>query len=246
MPIRVVAWNIRQGGGKRCGTIVKAFTSLGTDVAVISEYRHNDRWAIAERLSTIGFTHQVTGADPLGGYAGLLIASRFPLEAGPVVYACAVDGHRFAHVVVGQWNICGAYIPGSEPPRERKPAFWRFMLDEVEPAIREVPAVVVGDLNTGLHYRDEPGATFVCAAEMAEFEKRGWHDGWISRNPSARPPATWWSPQARKPYRLDHSLMSPASPRVRHVDYPERLDDGTRLAGSSGLSDHLPLLIDLP
>jgi exodeoxyribonuclease III len=246
MPIRVVAWNIRQGGGKRCGGIVQALIKLGTDVAVISEYRHNDPWSMAEQLSTAGFSDQVLGADPMRGHAGLLIVSRLPLKTGDLVYRSDMDGHRFAHVTVNEWHLCGAYIPGSEPPRERKPSFWRFLLDEVEPVLRDVPAVVIGDLNTGLHYRDEPGATLVCAAEMAEFEERGWRDGWISRNPLARPPATWWSPQAKTPYRLDHALVSPASPRLRHVDYPERLDDGTPFAGPGGLSDHLPLLSDLP
>ena len=143
--------------------------------------------------------------------------------------------------------VCGPTPrANSVPELERKPAFWRFLVNDVEPVLRDVPAVVVGDLNTGLHYRDEPGATLVCAAEMAEFETRGWRDGWISRNPLARPPATWWSPQAKTPYRLDHALVSPASPRLRHVDYPERLDNGTPFVGPGGLSDHLPLVIDLP
>lgn len=244
--MRVVAWNIRQGGGSRCGRIVSAIGALAADLVVISEYLRSGSASVSEMLAAAGLHHQLAACDPLGGHGGLLVAASEPFESGPVRYRSESDGHRFAHLVVSGWHIGVAYIPAFEPPRIRKQAFWRFLLDEVEPVLRSSPALVVGDLNTGLHYRDEPGATFVCALEMAEFEVRGWRDGWIAGHRSARPPATWWSPQLNTPYRLDHALLSPVSSRAVAVDYPEHLPDGTPIVGPGGLSDHLPLVVDLP
>jgi hypothetical protein len=43
MAFRLVAWNIRQGGGQRCPKIVAARRMFGADLVVLSEYRYGGR-----------------------------------------------------------------------------------------------------------------------------------------------------------------------------------------------------------
>lgn len=242
----IVGWNVRQGGGARCRDIVRALGDLETDVAVISEHRATGRGRLEELLAEQAYVHRLGGEDPTGGHTGLLVASRRPMDVGPITFDSALDGHRFRHVTVAGWQLACCYIPGSEPDSSRKQDFWQFLLDVAEPALRSAPAVLIGDLNTGMHYRDEPGATFACSEALVELEHRGWTDAWISRNPQKRPPASWWSPGHRTPYRLDHALLSPASRRATCVDYPTSLDSGALLGGKDALSDHTPLVLTLP
>ena len=128
MGLRVVGWNVRQGGGPRCPRIAAAVAALEADVAVLSEYRHTGAGDLPGLLAAQGFVHQLARADPKGGYAGLLVASRTKLADGDTRYESTNDGHRFAHVIVGGWNICGSYIPAA-PPLKSKTEFWRFLLN---------------------------------------------------------------------------------------------------------------------
>jgi exonuclease III len=111
--------------------------------------------------------------------------------------------------------------------------------------MRTVPTLLIGDLNTGLHYRDEPGATFDCSEAMVELQQRGWTDAWIEQGRGKRPPASWWSPGYKTPYRLDHALLSPVSSRATTVEYPTHLDGDRMLCGRGALSDHTPLVVTL-
>jgi hypothetical protein len=79
---------------------------------------------------------------------------------------------------------------------------------------------------------------------MSELQTRGWRDAWIERNPTSRPPASWWSPKFANPFRLDYALLSPVSPRPRKVEYLTE-HAGTALTGKGALSNHAALLVDL-
>jgi len=243
--LRVVGWNVRQGGGSGCPAIASALVDLGADVAVISEHRPTGSGQLESCLAYQGFHHLLGGADPTGGHTGLLVASRQPIEAGTITFDSPTDGHRFRHVMAGRWHIACCYIPGSERGSSRKEEFWQFLLDTAEPVMRTVPTLLIGDLNTGLHYRDEPGATLDCSDAMVELERRGWTDAWVQRNREKRPPASWWSPGHKTPFRLDHALLSPVASRARAVDYPTHLNGDRPLCGKGALSDHAPLVVTL-
>jgi exonuclease III len=225
---------------------VASLVALEPTVIVLSEDRATGR--LNGVLEAGGFDVVFDGADPMGGFAGLLVGAApgvaATLRAG-LTFASQDDGHRFAVVDVGGWSIARTYIPGYERHSTRKAHFWQYLLREVEPALRDRPALLCGDLNTGLHYRDELGATFECAEQLAALYEQGWRDAWIERNPKSRPPASWWSPQAKSAYRLDHAILSPASPKAKDVAYRTALDDGTLLTGVGRCSDHAALVVDL-
>jgi exonuclease III len=241
----VTAWNIRQGGGDRAQRIVEALEHLGTDIAVLGEWRATSPNRIAHRLAAAGYEHQIGEPDPAGGYAGLLVASKRPIRSGAIVYDDPTDGHRFQHVeVIGTlWVIGAAYIPGHEQDTDRKRRYWDFIVNSWAPRTAQ-PALLCGDLNTGLHYRDELGATLQCHDRHSQLEASGWRDAWIERNPRRRPPGTWFSPKYDNPFRLDHAILSPTAPRARRTDYPATIA-GQAVLGQGGLSDHLPVVVQL-
>lgn len=242
----VTAWNIRQGGGDRAPRIVDALVATGADVAVLSEWRATSRNRLIDHLGNAGYVHTIERPDPEGGYAALLIASRLSIESGANSYLDVRDGHRFVEFrVTGVPHlIAGALIPGHESDNDRKASFWNYIVDEWAPSVGDEPALLCGDLNTGLHYRDELGATFTCSDQMESLYRGGWRDGWIERNRSSRPPATWYSPGYDNPFRLDHAILSPTAKRAQEVEYPTQIGDD-QVLGPGGLSDHLPLVVTL-
>lgn len=244
MALKVVAWNVRQGGGGRAPRLADAVRTLSPDVVMISEYRHISRHGLAERLAAAGLGHQVESPDPRDGYTGMLICSRHQIDTGDVAFDSVTDGHRFCHFVVKGWDLVSSYIPGMKAEANRKEKYWQFLVNEAGPALAERRCLIAGDLNTGLHYRDELGATLACSELMQELFDAGWRDAWVERNRIARPPGTWIS-TAGNPFRLDHALLSPKSPRARNVDYPVVIG-GEGVLGPGGLSDHLPVVISLP
>lgn len=242
MALTVMAWNVLQGGGERAARLAEAVRTVGPDVLMVTEYRHRAKHRLAERLAESGLVHQIEDADP-AGYAGMLTASRHPLTPGDVAFGSETDSHRFRHLVVRGWDLVSAYVPGMSAEANRKEKYWQFLVDQAGPALAQRKCLITGDLNTGLHYRDEPGATLTCANHMQALFDAGWRDAWVERNRRSRPPGTWIS-NTGSPFRLDHAFLSPAAPKAR-VDYPPMIDT-EKVLGRGGLSDHLPVVVRLP
>src|SRR5437870_10033 len=80
--MRIVAWNIRAGGGGRVGRIGRQLARWKPDVVALSEFRATPpSLALATVLAAGGLTHQLTTADPgQPGRNALLVASRWPLR----------------------------------------------------------------------------------------------------------------------------------------------------------------------
>jgi len=157
-------------GGKRPRPrVVAAIThrDIAPDVVYLSECRANGSDGIAEGLRRAGYEHQRVGPDPMGGHAGLFRAARIKTEAiGHPDFASSPDSHRLMHDRVLGWDLVSAYIPGRHSQNTRKHDYWTYLIETLCPELLGGRAVILGDLNTGLHYRDEPGATLYCADLM--------------------------------------------------------------------------------
>jgi len=80
--IRVVAWNIRAGGGKRIERIAAQIDKWQADVVGLCEFRATppSRW-LQEALAQQGLSYQITTADSEQPSVNrLLVASRWPLD----------------------------------------------------------------------------------------------------------------------------------------------------------------------
>src|SRR5690348_5748034 len=98
--LRLLAWNIRQGGGTRLPAIMQALARHDADVLVISEYRGGDSATrLCAALSGLGYAHHSETLPP-SGRNGVLIAARRPFD----------DGGPLDGGLPEPWRIVRAYV----------------------------------------------------------------------------------------------------------------------------------------
>jgi exodeoxyribonuclease-3 len=229
--MKVFAWNIRQGGRKNREHIVARCRHHDADVIVLTEFRCNDVGAyLSETLRGWGWAHQATGLADRRTNTNF-IASRRPLERIRPLNRELEKPHRMLDARIAGLQLTAVHMPNL---REKFP-YWEAVI-RAGRRRRHEDALFVGDFNTGRHYLDEPGATFVATEHLARFERLGFVDVWRQANPDGRE-YSWYSPQAKNGFRLDHAFASPPlSARVTAIRYSHEERERR-------LSDHSALVI---
>jgi exonuclease III len=244
--MRIVAWNIRAGGGRRVGAIARQLERWAPDVVALSEFRATaPSRALAAALAAGNLRHQLTTADRAAPATNaLLVAARWPLrrvrlraepsEPGRWLVA-AVDGPR--PLVLGAMHV---------PNRSggRKYPF----LDAVLACARHWrlgPALLVGDTNSGRRVIDEEVPAFNAREEgwIDALAACGWIDAFRHRRADARA-YTWYSPNGRHGFRIDQAFVNPMLlAHLREATYV--WGRPTRRGRRDAASDHAALLVDL-
>jgi exodeoxyribonuclease III len=230
--VRLLAWNIRQGGGSRLPAITEAILRHDADVLVLSEYRGGDAaLRLKEALNQIGYPH-ITSPLPPPGKSGVLVAARRRFRTHATLDDALPEPYRLVHVEIGRLSLCGVYMPNLLA----KVPYWEAVMANLATRL-DGRALAIGDFNTCRAYVDEPGAIDKCAHFMDRVAELGFCDLWRQRYPDGRE-FSWYSHRGNG-FRIDHAFLSPAlAKRATAIRYShdERL---------SGLSDHSPLIVDL-
>jgi exonuclease III len=230
--LRLLAWNIRHGGGARLPAIGQALARHEADILIISEYRGGDSAnRLRAALAGLGYPHQ-TSLLPPPGKNGVLIAARRPFRELGAVGALLPEPYRIVRVEVTGLVLCGIYMPNLLA----KVPYWEALIAALT-AEAGGAALAIGDFNTCRAYVDEPGAIDATAHFMDKVEAIGFCDLWRRRHPEGRE-FSWYSTRGNG-FRIDHAFLSPA---LAAQAGPIRYSHGERLAG---LSDHSPLVLDL-
>jgi len=244
--MRIVAWNIRAGGGVRVPAIARQLQRWAPDVVVLSEFRATPPSGLLRAaLAEAGLVHQLTTADPRRpSLNALLLASRWPLTRVRLGAAPSIRA---------RWLLASVAAPlplalGALHVPNRVSGLKYPFLDAVLTCARgwrRGPALIVGDTNSGRRGLDE---------EVPVFSEReeGWIDGlagcgWADAFRHLRPDTrayTWYSPNGRNGFRIDQAFVNRAL--LAH------LKDAAYVWGRAGsrrrrdaLSDHAALLLDL-
>jgi len=244
--MRIVAWNIRAGGGTRAGAIARQIARWAPDIVALSEFRATPpSRALATALAASELPHQLTTADAGAPNANaLLIASRWPLRrlrlcAGRPAprrwAAAAVDAPE--PLVVGAMHV----------PNRAEGTKYAF-LDAVLACARTWrlgPALFVGDTNSGRRGVDEQVPAFNALEEgwIDGLGGCGWLDAFRHLQPEARA-YTWYSPNGRHGFRIDQAFVN-AALLVRLKDARHVWGGASRRGRRALLSDHAALVIDL-
>jgi exonuclease III len=243
---RVVAWNIRAGGGVRIDRIGETITDLAPDVAVLSEFRATPPSVeLAKRLARDGLCHQVsTGHEISMATNGLLIATRTPLSNRQLRRRPTEPG-RFKAVKVSlpTLTIAGMHIPNQHTGR--KPQYHDAVLNLMQ-GWRGGPALFAGDTNSGRSGIDEQTRVFnqKTTAWFDRIEEAGWRDAFRLVHGS-RQEFTWYSPGHDNGFRLDQVFVSPQLvERVENVSHIWAEDD-RQAHRRDAVSDHAALVVDL-
>ena len=242
--MRVVAWNIRAGGGRRAESIAGQLQRWDPDVAVLSEFRGTSASQyIAASLAEGGLSHQrhtcVAEQPPRNA---LLVASRWPLRRLRSRHE-PQDRERWLRVRVlarRRFDVLAVHVP-NRVTRRKFPFLQE--LAETLASWRGPPALLVGDTNTGRIGLDEESTAFNAREErwMLHLEALGWRDAFRMLYPTRRE-FTWYSPNANNGFRLDQAFLHPdLGCRLSAVAHVWGQGDSQR---RDALSDHAALIVD--
>src|SRR5437588_2926430 len=143
MTLRLLAWNIRQGGGTRLARIIAAIAQHEADVLVISEYRGGESGErLRAALASTGYAH-VTGATPPAGGNGLLIAARQAFDGGGPADDTVSEPYRIVRAYFGALRLYGVYMPNLL----KKVPYWQALIAALAAGPLQGQAAADRDLN---------------------------------------------------------------------------------------------------
>jgi exodeoxyribonuclease-3 len=229
--MRLLAWNIRQGGGSRLPRIADALARHEADILVLSEYRGGEAAGrLRAALALLGYGY-ATAVTPPRGRSGVLVAARCAFRDDGTVGVGLPEPYRMVSAEFPDFRLVGVYMPNLIA----KLPYWETLIATLGET--DGHALAVGDFNTCRPYLDEAGAIDRTAHYMDRIAEIGFCDLWRHRNPERRE-YSWFSTRGNG-FRIDHAFLSDALvARTGTIRYSH----GERLAG---ISDHSPLILEL-
>jgi exonuclease III len=246
--MKILHWNIQQGGGRRIPRIVETILAHQPDIVTFNEFRSQPGVPLVSMLGNHGWTHRESTMPP-AGENGICVLSRISLRRGQPCPLPPRNQARWLDIEVPNHNfsVTAVHIMCSVPkekdgrPVEAKTRFWNSVLHMAEGRL-QTPCLLVGDFNTGAHFTDEIGKTYVCAGHFERLSSLGWTDLWRHHN---RGPTEWtWFSKLKggfrgNGFRLDHAFASPLLlPRVSRCYY-------SHSEREARISDHSALILEV-
>ncbi len=232
--MKVIGWNIRWGGGARCGQISETLVNLDADVIVLSEYQPGTSAPLIASLGDAGWTHQVLSTPP-HRYGGAAVLSKTPVSSQPLPPSMLGFEHRYLSVAVPEHHVelRAVYAPLQKDPYA---AFWSAMLADLKSAADQA-VLVIGDLNAGASGIDSPSPDFLCSDFFIQLPVCGYSDLWRAANREGAREYSWLG--TVNPYRLDHAFgTARVADRLISCHYLHDVRE-------AGLSDHSLLSVEL-
>jgi len=227
--LKILSWNIQQGGGRRTIPIIQALIDSQSHIIVLSEFRNNKSGRlIQDQLFKAKYHYQyVSQASP--NQNTVFIASKIEgvsrsfREFDPNFpdNVLAVDFEAF--------SLYGMYLP-----HKKKHILFDLLIEEAQ---REAPSIMVGDFNTGKNFIDQKKSSFWYTDKLETLESKGMHDAFRYLNGQTRT-YSWFSHQGNG-YRYDHTYISEVLISIaRECNYIHEWRE-------NGLSDHSPMYLTL-
>ena len=243
--VRVVAWNIRAGGGRRADDILARLSRWGPDVVALSEFRATPPSGfLAATLADRGLTHQIsTASAERPGVNALLLASRWPLTACRRLGAPAEPGRWLLARVGTPRPMAVGLMHVPNRVSGRKYPFLDAVLALASRRWRE-PALLVGDTNSGRIGLDEEVRAFNGREDgwMQALAAAGWADAFRHLRGTARA-YTWYSPNGGNGFRIDQAFVNRAL--LQALVGAAHVWGGRAGGRGHAPSDHAALVLDL-
>ena len=151
--MRLLAWNIRQGGGSRLLRIADALKRHDADIVVLSEYRGGlSAPRLVAALRALGYRYATTLVPP-PSRNGVLVAARCAFRGEGAVDMGLPEPYRMVSVDFATFRLIGIYMPNLLA----KIPYWDALIAALSsPSTNH--ALAIGDFNTCRAYLDEVGA----------------------------------------------------------------------------------------
>ncbi len=200
--MKILSWNIRQGGSSRIKNIVLECLKENPNILIFTEYRNNyagDK--LKKTLFNNGFKyfHHIHLEKNINT---VLIATQAESSLDKTFHKNISEKSRknILKVIVDSVSIYGVYFPQKN---EKKQTF-KILLKEME-SLKE-NTIFIGDFNTGKHFIDEKQKTFYCAEDFKLLENNDFIDAWRSENGDKKE-YSWFS-RIGNGFRIDHAFIS--------------------------------------
>jgi len=236
MIIKLLSWNILQGGGKRAARIVAHIEQLQPDIVTLQEFR-NGKTAptILNALNALGLEHQHK-VEAAPAKNTVMLAANTPFEIKP--WAADLDERLCVHASFELKNHETTTLDlfAGHLPQKRAQVPYLDTLTKLD-LIDYDAALIIGDLNCGIPFEDSETKSFVNTHLFQSLLRNGWIDTWRERNPTTKE-FTWISSRGNG-YRYDHCLANArANNLVTKVEYVQSVRE-------EGCSDHAAMLVEL-
>ncbi len=227
--IKVLSWNIQQGGGSRIHKIMSALGKIKAQVVVLSEYRNNSNGQkLRGLLLAAGYRYQAVSAAT-AQVNSVIIASTFPFNTQLFPHSDTEYGHSVIKAEFDAFSVYGMYLP-----HKKRHRLFDLLLSEIS---AEKPMILCGDMNTGVNYVDQKGNSFWYADEFVEIQENGCKDAFRYLHHDIRE-YSWYSHQGNG-YRYDHTLVhEDLLPIVTGCEY-------LHIYRETKCADHSPMLLQI-
>jgi len=199
--MKIIEWNIRQGGGTRIDQIINNILNHDSDYYVLTEYRNNENGRkLIESMVENGYVHHFAlQADK--NKNTVMIGSKHQFSTTVFYEELQDEFFRVIRIENEELILYGTYFP----QKNEKKKIFEFLLKEM--AIKaNKPTIFIGDFNTGKPFVDEMKNTFYCSLYMDTFEQRGYVDAWRFIHHDERE-YTWYSNKGNG-FRVDHVFIN--------------------------------------
>lgn len=236
MSIKLLSWNILQGGGKRAMGIAEQLEAIQPDIVTLQEFRNGKSApVILGALNKLGL-EQHHLAQSTAAKNTVMVAARMPFEThtwaddlDPTL--CTHVQFNFTDTSVDTLDIFAGHLPQKRAQVPYFDTLGKLDINEYEAAL------IIGDLNCGIPFEDSETKSFVNTHMFQSLLRNGWTDSWRSRNVDARE-YSWVSARGNG-YRYDHCLTTKnADTLITKIDYLHDVRE-------ERLSDHSAMLIEL-
>jgi len=208
--------------------------SKSPNVLVLPEWRNNASGQRFRELLKDGGFRTIAPARGQGASNSVLLGAKDLSESWQVTPPNSTAGDLILIEVAKRIRILGCYFPQGQA---KAPFFKRCT--ELASKNRDVPFVMIGDLNTGRNDLDVEGTgtPFYCADLFEALPGNGLFDLWRARHVDRR---EWtWRSQANG-FRIDHAFGNEAFMK-QFPAFRCEIDHSSRLGG---LTDHSAVVLD--
>lgn len=227
--IRILSWNIRQGGGSRVAKIISRIKATDAQIVSLNEYRNNKSGVrLRAELLSLGYRYQVV-SNAKSDDNSVIIVSKLPCNG--LIFPKS-DPNYHHNVVCAQFEAFDFY--GVYLPHKKKHVLFDFIQDRIA---SEKASIVAGDYNSGINGVDQVGKSFWYEDEIKAFNKIEYIDAFRLKNGDVKE-YSWYSHQGNG-YRYDHTYihedLSPITSAC-YYDHEVRQDN---------ISDHSMMILEL-
>ena len=227
--LKILSWNIQQGGGSRVKSILDFLAKQAAQIIILSEFRNNKSGTfIRTKLLEKGYHFQLvslTSSDT----NSVLIASNLPCSS-TIYRDKKIDfDHSIVCAEFDAFKCFGVYLP-----HKKKHTLFDILHQEISGT---KPSIIAGDFNTGINYVDQKGNSFWYTDELKKLNELELHDAFRHLHGDVET-YSWYSHQGNG-YRYDHTYVhKDLLPLVKECDYIHE-------ARENKWSDHSPMILEL-